>query len=138
MGRYELLDHTADIGITAFGRDLPEVFSVAAHAMFDILTDTDRIEEASDFDLQISAANVEELLVTWLAELLYRYETERFICKRFAISNMDSTGLCASVFGEELDPARHEIKTEIKSITYHQLKVEKAGNEWKAQVVFDV
>jgi SHS2 domain-containing protein len=138
MGRYELLDHTADIGIIAFGRNLPEAFSVAAYAMFDILTDPDKIEETDSFDLQLSAANVEELLVTWLDELLYRYETERFICKQFVISNMSNTSLYASVSGEKIDPARHEIKAEIKSVTYHQLRVEKSGNEWKAQVVFDV
>ena len=63
MGRYELLDHTADIGIVAFGKDLPEAFATAAYAMFDILTDIDKIQETGSFELQISATNVEELLI---------------------------------------------------------------------------
>jgi len=138
MRRYELLDHTADIGIVAFGRDLPEAFGNAAYAMFDILTDTDKIREMDRFDLRVSASNIEELLVTWLDELLYRYETERLICKRFVIDDMDDVSLRATVFGEKLDPARHEVKLEIKSVTYHQLKVEKTDDGWRAQVIFDV
>ena len=138
MRRYELLDHTADIGIVAFGRDLPEAFGNAAYAMFDILTDTDKIREMDRFDLRVSASNIEELLVTWLDEMLYRYETERLICKRFVIDDMDDVSLRATVFGEKLDPTRHEVKLEIKSVTYHQLKVEKTDDGWRAQVIFDV
>ena len=138
MRRYELLDHTADIGIVAFGRDLPEAFAAAAYAMFDILTDIDNIQEAGSFELQISAINVEELLLAWLDELLYRYETERYVNRRFVINDMSDTSLSASVFGEKVDPTRHEIKTEIKSVTYHQLRIEKMEDEWEAQVIFDV
>ncbi len=138
MKRYELFDHTADIGITAFGKDLPEAFGNAAYAMFEILTDVDKIEETDRFDIQVSADSVEELLVRWLDELLYRYETERAICGRFTIENMDDRSLNAVAFGEKLDLTRHEIKTEIKSVTYHQLKVEKKDDGWIVQVIFDV
>ena len=138
MKRYELMDHTADIGIIVYGVELPETFSNAAYAMFDILTDIDRIKEKDRFNLQVSASDVEELLVTWLDELLYRYETERVIFKRFVIENMDETSLRAVAFGEKLDLLRHEVKLEIKSVTYHQLKVEKTDDGWRAQVIFDV
>lgn len=138
MGRYELLDHTADIGIIVFGRDLPEAFSTAAFAMFDILTNIEEIKEIGKFDIQVSASNIEELLVIWLDELLYRYETERLIFRRFAINSINDRNLSATVFGEKVNPARHEIRTEIKNVTYHQLKVEKIDDGWKAQVIFDV
>lgn len=138
MKKYELLDHTADIGIIASGRDISQAFGNAAYAMFDILTDIDRVKETDGLDLQVSAGNVEELLVAWLGELLYRYETERFICSRFVINDISDISLCASVFGEKISPARHEIRTEIKSVTYHQLKVEETDSGWKAQVIFDV
>ena len=138
MKRYKLLDHTADIGIIVSGKDVSEAFDNAAYAMFDILADIDKVEETDSLDLQVSAASVEELLVAWLDELLYIYETERFICSRFVINDISDTSLSASVFGEKTDLARHEIKTEIKSVTYHQLKVEKTDDGWKAQVIFDV
>ena len=138
MKRYELLDHTADIGIIVSGKEIPGTFADAAYAMFDILTDIDKVEERDVLDIQASAGNIEELLVAWLDELLYLYETERFIGRRFVIEDMSSTDLKASVFGEKIDPERHEVKTEIKSVTYHQLKVEKIDGGWKAQVIFDV
>ncbi len=138
MKRYKLLDHTADIGIIVSGKDVSEAFDNAAYAMFDILADIDKVEETDSLDLQVSAASVEELLVAWLDELLYRYETERFICSRFVINDISDTSLNASVFGEKIDPTRHEIKTEIKSVTYHQLKVERTDDGWEAQVIFDV
>lgn len=138
MGRYEIIDHTADIGVIAFGKDLPETFGNAAYAMFDILTDTGRIRETSRFHIQVSADSIEELLVAWLDELLYRYETERIICRRFVIGDMSDRSLSAVAFGEKVDPARHEIKAEIKSITYHQLKIEKRNDGWRIQVIFDV
>jgi len=138
MKRYELLDHTADIGIIAFGRDLPEAFGNAAYAMFDILTDINRIRETDSFDLQVSASNIEDLLVAWLNELLYRYETERIVFSKFAIDDINDSNLRATVSGEKIAPDRHEIKTEIKSVTYHQLKVEKMDDGWRAQVIFDV
>ncbi len=138
MERYRLLDHTADIEIVAFGRDVAEAFSNAAYAMFDILTDIDKVREKDSFDLQVSAGDIDELLVSWLDELLYRYETERFIFRRFAVHDISDVSLSASVFGEGIDPSRHEIRTEIKSVTYHQLEVKKTDGVWKAQVVFDV
>lgn len=138
MKRYDLLDHTADIGIIAFGKSLPEAFGNAAYAMFDILTDVEKIREDQGFEIQVSAINIEELLVVWLDELLFRYETERIIFKRFEISELTEKELKAMIFGEKIDKKRHEIKVEIKNVTYHQLKIEKTPESWKIQVIFDL
>lgn len=138
MRRYKLLDHTADIGIIVSGRDLPEVFGNAAYAMFDILTDVDSVRQTESYSLRVSAENVEDLLVAWLSELLYRYETERVIFSKFAIDDISNGKLSATIFGEKIALGRHEIKTEIKSVTYHQLRVERTGDGWEAQVIFDV
>jgi len=138
MKRYELLDHTADIGIKAFGRDLPEAFGNAAYAMFDIITFTEEIKEKQSFDIQITAAHIEDLLITWLDELLFKYETERFLFKEFKIKDLSDTNLNATIFGEKVDLKKHEIKVEIKNVTYHQLKVEKTADGWELQVIFDL
>jgi SHS2 domain-containing protein len=138
MKRYKLIDHTADIGIAAFGKDLPEAFANAAYAMFDILTDVSKVDGKNSFELQVSARNQEELLVTWLDELLFRYETERIVCDRFVINSLDDNNLSATIFYEKIDLKKHEIKTEIKNVTYHQLKIEKTHNGWSAQVIFDL
>ena len=138
MKRYEVFDHTADVGIIAFGADLPEAFSNAAYAMFDLITDVDKIEETESLDIQVSANDIEELLVEWLNELLFRYETEGFLCKQVVTREMNDTMLSAIARGETLDRRRHEIKMEIKSVTYHMLKVEQIDGIWRLRVVFDI
>ena len=138
MKRYEVFDHTADVGIIAFGADLPEAFSNAAYAMFDLITDVDKIEETESLDIQVSANDIEELLVEWLNELLFRYETEGFLCKQVVTREMNDTTLSAIARGETLDRRRHEIKMEIKSVTYHMLKVEQIDGIWRLRVVFDI
>ena len=138
MKRYKFIDHTADIGIIAFGKDLPETFANAAYAMFDILTDVSKVNGKDSFELQVSAQNQEELLVTWLDELLFRYETERIVCDRFVINNLVDKSLNATVFYEKIDREKHEIITEIKNVTYHQLNIKKVRSGWSAQVIFDL
>jgi SHS2 domain-containing protein len=136
--KYKLIDHTADIGIIVYGNDLPEVFANSAYAMFDILADISKVDGKDSFEIQVSAKNQEELLITWLDELLFRYETERIICNQFIISNLDEKSLSATVFYEKIDRKKHEIKTEIKNVTYHQLEIKKVRNRWSAQIIFDV
>jgi len=138
MRRYKFIDHTADIGVVAFGKYLPEAFANAAYAMFDILTDVSKVEGNESFMLEVSARNQDELLVTWLDELLFRYETERIVCDRFVINSLDDKNLNATVFYEKIDHNKHEIKTEIKNVTYHQLKIKKVRRGWSIQVIFDV
>jgi SHS2 domain-containing protein len=138
MRRYRLIDHTADIGIVAFGKDLSEAFANSAYAMFDILTDISKVEGKESFEIQVSARSQDELLITWLDELLFRYETERIVCNRFVINSINDKNLNATVFYEKIDYKKHEIKTEIKNVTYHQVDLKKVRSGWSAQVIFDV
>lgn len=138
MKRYEMIDHTADIGIKVFGKDISEVFANAGYAMFDILTEPKNVQKKESFDIQVSANNIEQLLVKWLDELLYRYETERVVFSEFVINEISDTAIDSTVYGEKIDRSRHEIKTEIKNVTYHQLQIRKTNGSWEAQVIFDV
>lgn len=138
MKRYITIDHTADIGIIAFGKDIREAFSNSAYAMFDILSDADKIDGKDSFDIQISAKNQDELLIKWLDELLFRYETERILCDKFIINSLDDKNLDATVFYEKINRVKHEIKTEIKNVTYHQLEIKEDKGKWSIQVIFDV
>lgn len=138
MKRYQTIDHTADIGIVAFGKDLKEVFVNSAYAMFDIITEADAIKPVEGYEFSLSAENIEELLVTWLDELLFKYETERILFGDFKINSLDEKHIEAIAVGEKLDRSRHVIKTEIKNVTYHQLRIERVNDIWEAQIIFDV
>jgi SHS2 domain-containing protein len=134
---FELIDHTADIGIIAYGRDEREVFATAAYGMFSIIAELDGIAESVCREVQVSADDEGELLVTWLNELLYLVDVESIIFKRFDILELGECRLRANAYGERFDPSRHRLKTQIKAATYHLLKLEK-DNGFRAQIIFDV
>jgi len=121
-----------------YGRDLPELFAHAAWAMFDLMSDATTIRPQHTVTLSVSAADLEDLLVRWLGELLYLYDTQRFLCCTFTFTLLEPTHLIATVAGETLDPSRHPIDTEIKAVTYHQIAVEQVGEHWQARVIFDL
>jgi len=77
---FEIIDHTADMGIVAYGTDVEELFSNAALALFSLITEPERIEEKLHLDLEISSEGRDSLLVEWLNELIYLFDVKHIIC----------------------------------------------------------
>jgi len=138
MKRYEFINHTADIGIKVRGKTLPELFVNAAYAMFDILLDIGQVEFRHSLRIKIPGGEIEDIFVDWLRELLSRFNTEQWAFGEFDIHKIDKAGLEATCKGEKIDPERHRLKTEIKAVTYHGLKIQKNNNLWEVQVIFDI
>jgi SHS2 domain-containing protein len=138
MKRYEIIEHTADIGIRAYGRDLKELFANAAYGCFEVLADLDNVRLLESVDLTLEAENLEELLVSWLRELLYKCDSLQILFKDFQIKRLEQNRIDATARGERLHPQRHRFKAEIKAVTYHELKIEKIAGVWTVQVIFDV
>jgi SHS2 domain-containing protein len=138
MGKgFELIDHTADVGIIAHGASINQAFANAARGLFSIITDLDDIKEVTHRDIKATATDQESLLVAWLNELIYLFDTENIIFNRFDITRLNNTRLEARIYGEKVDTSRHKLKTGVKAATYHMLKVEKS-NGYQAQVLFDI
>jgi len=137
MKQFDILEHTADVGIVAYGKNLKEVFENAAFGMFSLMVDPDTVEEKISYELKVEDEDREGLLTEWLNELIYVSEVHEAVFKRFKITHLSERSLIAKVYGEEIDLSRHQIKTQIKACTYHELKIEK--NEiWSARVILDV
>jgi len=134
---FEILNHTADVGIIAYGADLKQAFANAARGLFSLITDLDGVEEVLHRDAELTASDEESLLVEWLNELIYQFDTEGIIFKRFDIIRLDSTRLKARSYGEKVDKSKHKLKIGVKAATYHMLKVDK-GDGCKVQVLFDI
>jgi SHS2 domain-containing protein len=134
---FEILDHTADVGIIAYGADLRQAFANAARGLFSLITELDDVEEVLHRDIELTASDEESLLVAWLNELVYHFDTESIIFKRFDISQLNNTHLKARGYGEKVDSSRHKLKTGVKAATYHMLKVDK-NNGFRVQVLFDI
>ncbi|MDI6816464.1 MAG: archease [Actinomycetota bacterium] len=135
---FEVLDHTADVGLRAHGHTLKEAFENAATGMFSLITNLENIKPSTSQEISVEAEDQESMLVEWLNELLYRFEVEYMVFKRFEIVEWDEEHhMRAVAYGEPLDLGRHQIKTQIKACTYHMLKIEH-NEDWSAQVIFDV
>jgi SHS2 domain-containing protein len=138
MKKYETFDHTADLGIRIFGRTYEEVMTNAAYALFDLLTDLDRVQETFSYAIHVVAAEREDLLIRWLSELLFLCESRGYLFKSFQFSHLDQTSLQAVAHGETFDSSRHEFKREIKAVTYHQAAVRENDGAWEGRVIFDI
>ena len=137
--RYRVIDHTADIGIAAYGKDLKELFRNAAFGMFDLMVELKGVGVDKKVVIKLKAPDKEELLVSWLSELLYYFAgPSKILLKDFMIKRLEEKTIEAEVSGEQLDLSRHRIKMEIKGVTYHQLKIERLGSQWQCRVIFDV
>jgi SHS2 domain-containing protein len=134
---FEILDHTADVGIIAYGADLKQAFANAAKGLFSLITRLGDVEEALHRDIELTADDAESLLVDWLNELVYYFDAEGILFKRFDITELNNSHLKARGYGEKADSARHELKMGVKAATYHMLKIEK-NNGYRVQVLFDI
>ena len=136
--RYRVVEHTADIGIEAFGLTLLELFANAAWGLTDTLTDAAAVRECESREIQVSAQDRSELLIAWLSELLYLFDTERKLFCRSEILNLTTNALHARVHGETFDPVRHAIRHDVKAVTYHGIEIQGRPGSWKATVIFDI
>jgi SHS2 domain-containing protein len=135
---FEIIDHTADVGIIAYGADVEELFSNAALALFSLITEPERIEEKLHLDLEVNSEGRDSLLVEWLNELIYLFDVKHILFNRFEIESLTHNDLNATCYGENFDPMRHKIKIGVKAATYHMLKLEKNGGGYKSQIIFDI
>ena len=134
---FEIIDHTADVGIAAYGADMSQAFANAARALFSLITELDDVAEVLHRDVELTAPDQESLLVEWLNELIYLFDTENIIFKRFDITQLNHTQLKARSYGEKVDKAKHKLKTGVKAATYHMLKVDR-DDVCQVQVLFDI
>ena len=135
---FQILDHTADIGIIAYGADLKELFSNAALALFNVITDLETIQEKSHLDLEVCSEDRDSLLVDWLNELICCFDSKHVLFGRCDIETLTDNALKATCYGEDFDPNRHEIKTGVKAATYHMLRVDTDDNGYRAKIILDI
>lgn len=135
---FEFIDHTADIGVKAYGADMKQVFANAGRGLFSLITELDNVAVKESRNIRVTAPDREALLINWLNELIYLFEVKEILFNRFDIITISDTQLNATGYGEIINLAKHELKTQVKAATYHMLKIEQNKDGWKAQVIFDV
>lgn len=137
---YRFLDHTADVAFEATAATRDEIFAESLAAFTDTLTERERIEERQSRRFELEAPAADLLLVDWLTELNYAFETEGLLFRRaqVRVTGDGPARLEAEAWGEEKDDERHPIKVLVKAVTYHGLELAESGEGWRARVIFDI
>ena len=138
---YQFFDHTGDIGVSLTGRTVDELFASAAAAFTDSITPLETVEPRRPEELDVAAPELDLLLVDFLSELLYRFDTRAWLTQNAQVAVRELDGgweLQGTLLGEKHDPDRHPIRVLIKAVTYHQLEIVQREGMWSAKVVFDI
>ena len=138
MKCFKILNHTADIGVVVYGRDLKALFENAGGAFFHLITDLRRVKSRIEKKIEIKGEPLERLMVDWLSQLLYLHDVENLLLNKFSVESVGEDGLKATAAGEPFQEGVHVIKTEVKAVTYHQIQVHQEDGGWRAQIIFDL
>ena len=141
-GGYRFLEHSSDVYVEAWGESLEEAFEQAALAMFDSMTDVRLVEPGIEVQVSAEGSDEQELLYSWLENLLVKYEVEGLLFSRFKVKPIlwedETLKLEGSAWGEPLNLEKHPSKVEVKAVTYHLMKVEKGEGTFRVRVLFDI
>jgi SHS2 domain-containing protein len=132
---YRIIEHTADTGIEAAGRTLEELFANAALGMTEIIFGPCVIAGKESVNIDLEGTDSENLMVRWLSEVLH-YARQGYLFTGLNVDKIEGNRLRAS--GTAIKDPKIPIKTEVKMVTYHGLKIEKGNKGYKARIIFDV
>jgi len=141
-GKFEFLEHTADVYIAAHGKTLAEAFENAALAMFEVMTDTEKVSPDVADSVEVEAEDGYALLYSWLEALLVKFETENMLYSKFEISSIDETAegfrVKAAVWGEKFNAEKHTQKVGVKAVTYHRMEIIKDIDNVRLEFILDI
>lgn len=135
---FEYFEHTADTGLLARGLSLGEAFANAGRGLVGLLVNPAQVRPLEERQVTLAAENLEDLLVDWLNELLFLFDSEGFVPVVYEVAVSGEARLQATLGGEPFDPQRHEARGGVKAATYHQIAVEKTEEGYVLRVILDV
>jgi len=131
---------TSDAAIEARGDTLEELFRASATATFEVMVDTKDVQPEIKKELHLENQEIDKLLFDWLAEIIYLKDSEFMVFSKFDIEIKKNSNylLNATIFGEEINQSRHELRCDVKAITYHLFDVSKKEGRWTARFILDI
>ena len=132
----EELGHTSEIGLRVLAPTQPDLFRCLACAMIGLTGAAAEPEEEPQFyEVDLTAGDVESLVVDWLNEILYLHEVSGLVVDDVEVEEITPQMIQATVLGRRGGRAPD---LQIKAVTYHQLKIGREQEGWKAEVFFDI
>jgi SHS2 domain-containing protein len=138
---YEFLEHTADAYIAAYGRNLEEAFATAARALFDVMTQVERVRPETEDLVEVEGKDEYSLLYRWLELLLVKSETKGMLYSKFEVTiteKMSVFRLKARIWGERFNAEKHLQKVGVKAVTYHRMEVIKSSEKVTLRFILDI
>lgn len=140
--RFEVLEHTADVYVAAYGQSLEEAFENAASATFNAMTEIEKIKPEVEETVEVEAHDEHALLYSWIEELLIRFETTGKLYCCFNIISIEKIPsglkLKAQIWGEPFNSGRHLQKVGIKAVTYHRMEIVKTPKAVTVKFILDI
>ncbi len=141
-GKFEFREHTADVYIAAHGMTLEEAFENAALAMFEVMTDIEKVSPDVEGSVEVEAEDEYALLYSWLEALLVKFETKNMLYSRFKISNLEENSggfrIKATVWGEKFNAKKHTQKVAVKAVTYHRMEIIREIDKVTLEFILDI
>ena len=134
---HELVEHTADVGIRGWAPDLPGLFVRMARGLFEVIVDPATVSAREEREVRLPAAQTEDLLHDWLDELNALHQSKGEVYGEFEVE-LSGGSLSARVRGEPIDLDRHELRVEVKAVTWHDLRVTRTERGFEAYVLLDI
>jgi len=135
---FEVFEHTADVGLEVYGNTLPELFVHAAQGMESLMVPPEQVHELVGREITVEGHDLVSLLISWLNELIFLFDTEFLLFRDFEIDMLTETQVRGRAFGEPYEAERHALGSAIKAVTWHEAAVEYTGEEYKARIIFDI
>ncbi len=132
---YEVLDHTADLLIRGYGKDIAGCYESVAYGMFDQTVDLSGVSPVERRHVEVEGEDPEDALYSFLAELLFIENYDNLIMCEFSVS-VDGNRISCDCAGELLDRDRMHIRGEIKAVTFHMMEIDASVPQ--VTVLFDV
>jgi len=133
----------ADVYVEVYGDTLEELFENAAIAMFEVMTDTSKVSHRIVKSVSTEGFDLESLLYRWLEEWLIVRDSENMLFSKFKVYKLAKIGedqfiIEGQGWGEKFNPSVHEVRTEVKAVTYHMMEVKQRDGKWIARFLLDI
>jgi SHS2 domain-containing protein len=137
-GKFELLEHTSDIGVLARGRSREEALIAASMGLSSILVNPENFQAVEERHFRATGSDQSSQIVNWLNEIIFFFDTESMVFVDFEIDSWNTREITGTARGERFDPDMHEFRTAVKAATFHQFECKQTANGWEIRVFLDV
>ncbi|MBW2983361.1 archease [Candidatus Woesearchaeota archaeon] len=141
MKRFEYFDHTADVMFRAYGKDFEGALSNAVLAVYNVITDTERVASKVERSFTVSSSRRESLVYDVFEELLFLLDTEGFLCREvssLSVAEKDGSLEASVTLLGDADISSYEVEGDIKAPTYHEMLLGEEDGVFFIQAVLDI